>query len=85
MSPFEKPETWDKFAAFHCYKYKTCTHDGEKRCGFDDRAAFLAEFEDLCVFHRVNCQKRGVFQLVETSICVNQKIFEASTVYYDKK
>ncbi|CAG9567925.1 unnamed protein product [Danaus chrysippus] len=55
----DDPEIREKFAQYHCYKLKICTPGGGSVCGFDDKETYLAEFEDMCTLHKVNCQKRG--------------------------
>ncbi|CAH0731962.1 unnamed protein product, partial [Brenthis ino] len=55
----DSPVVREKYAQFHCFKLRTCTPGGDKVCGYDTTQQFLAEFEDLCTFHKVNCEKRG--------------------------
>ncbi|XP_032522682.2 uncharacterized protein LOC116774134 isoform X2 [Danaus plexippus] len=69
----DTPELREKFAQYHCYKLKTCTPGGGPVCGFDDKQVYLAEFEDMCTLHKVNCQKRGLFTYIDSTICDGQK------------
>ncbi|VVC95104.1 unnamed protein product [Leptidea sinapis] len=77
VDPYDDPITIERFAQFYCFKEKTCTPGGDRVCGFDKKNSVLAEFEDLCILYRANCNRKGLFIAIKEYICAGQKLYDA--------